>query len=321
MRTLRRPSITPPTLADGGKAARFAENLRKRWQQGKKLTFSAHWTEGDVRGALAAMQGWVCAYCLRKIDDKCKGDVEHFRPKGGVAGQPEHGGYWWLAYSFTNYYLTCNACNQKDKKSVFPLIDEARRITYEDRSGLADEPRLLIDPAIDPVDDWLDFQKKEAWLRLVPSSSASETARRRIEESCDCFKLNGSSALFQARNRAIDAIEEATKGGGDFQKIRRRASRYQAHSHIYRWALVQAGLNPPEPAEELLWHLETLSEQIDFRIEMLVWDSSDKFNLRLKNEFLWTLAFLWAEQYWQYQVKTADVGLRAKKLLEEKISQ
>ncbi|MEN8249010.1 MAG: cytochrome C [Bacteroidota bacterium] len=30
-------------------------------------------------------------------------------------------------------------------------------------------------------------------------------------------------------------------------------------------------------------------------------------------------AFLWAEQYWQYQVKTADVGLRAKKLLSERI--
>jgi len=33
----------------------------------------------------------------------------------------------------------------------------------------------------------------------------------------------------------------------------------------------------------------------------------------------WKDAFLWAEQYWQYQVKTADVGLRAKKLLEEKL--
>jgi len=33
----------------------------------------------------------------------------------------------------------------------------------------------------------------------------------------------------------------------------------------------------------------------------------------------WKDAFLWAEQYWQYQVKTADVGLRAKKLLAEKI--
>ncbi len=32
-------------------------------------------------------------------------------------------------------------------------------------------------------------------------------------------------------------------------------------------------------------------------------------------------AFLWAEQYWQYQVKTADVGLRAKKLLSEKIGE
>ena len=35
----------------------------------------------------------------------------------------------------------------------------------------------------------------------------------------------------------------------------------------------------------------------------------------------WKDAFLWAEQYWQYQVKTADAGLRAKKLLEEKINQ
>jgi len=34
----------------------------------------------------------------------------------------------------------------------------------------------------------------------------------------------------------------------------------------------------------------------------------------------WKQAFLWAEQYWQYQVKTADVGLRAKKLLDEKIN-
>ncbi len=33
----------------------------------------------------------------------------------------------------------------------------------------------------------------------------------------------------------------------------------------------------------------------------------------------WKQAFLWAGQYWQYQVKAADVGLRAKKLLDEKL--
>ncbi len=33
----------------------------------------------------------------------------------------------------------------------------------------------------------------------------------------------------------------------------------------------------------------------------------------------WHDAFLWAEQYWQYQVKTADVGIRAKTILTEEI--
>jgi nitrous-oxide reductase len=42
---------------------------------------------------------------------------------------------------------------------------------------------------------------------------------------------------------------------------------------------------------------------------------------KFAKEGKWKQAFLWAEQYWQYQVKTADVGLRAKKLLEEKMAQ
>ena len=36
---------------------------------------------------------------------------------------------------------------------------------------------------------------------------------------------------------------------------------------------------------------------------------------RYANEGKWRDAFLWAEQYWQYQVKAADAGLRAKELL------
>ena len=31
----------------------------------------------------------------------------------------------------------------------------------------------------------------------------------------------------------------------------------------------------------------------------------------------WQQATLWAEQVWQYQVKAADIGLRAKTYLEE----
>jgi nitrous-oxide reductase len=64
-------------------------------------------------------------------------------------------------------------------------------------------------------------------------------------------------------------------------------------------------------------------------VEALVVDALDQLELakvskanyeRYAAEGKWRDAFLWAEQYWQYQVKTADVGLRAKKLLSEQIS-
>ncbi len=48
--------------------------------------------------------------------------------------------------------------------------------------------------------------------------------------------------------------------------------------------------------------------------------SSKEKHERYAKEGKYKDAFLWAEQYWQYQVKTADVGLRAKKLLGEKIN-
>jgi nitrous-oxide reductase len=64
-------------------------------------------------------------------------------------------------------------------------------------------------------------------------------------------------------------------------------------------------------------------------VEALVVDALDQLDLaktsksnyeRYAAEGKWKDAFLWAEQYWQYQVKTADVGLRAKKLLDEQLS-
>jgi len=49
--------------------------------------------------------------------------------------------------------------------------------------------------------------------------------------------------------------------------------------------------------------------------------TSEKNYKQYAKEGKWKQAFLWAEQYFQYQVKTADVGLRAKTLLGEKLAQ
>ena len=63
-------------------------------------------------------------------------------------------------------------------------------------------------------------------------------------------------------------------------------------------------------------------------VKALVEDAVDQLNKaattkeyyeKYAKEGKWKDAFLWAEQYWQYQVKAADAGLRAKKLLSEKL--
>src|SRR4051812_10882784 len=100
MRKLRRPTVSLPTLTGKGKGAlQAAENVRVRTADPTAvLSFPAHWTESDVRGALHAMHGRVCAYCQSDLPHNDPGDVEHFRPKSE---------YWWLAYEFANYLLSC----------------------------------------------------------------------------------------------------------------------------------------------------------------------------------------------------------------------
>ncbi|MEM6684718.1 MAG: HNH endonuclease [Bacteroidota bacterium] len=55
-----------------------------------------------------------CAYCESPFAVVAYGDVEHYRPKSK---------YWWLAYSYENYLVSCQICNQKFKRDVFPVVN------------------------------------------------------------------------------------------------------------------------------------------------------------------------------------------------------
>lgn len=63
-------------------------------------------------------------------------DIDHYRPKVP---------YWWLAYNYQNYYLTCSECNRYHKKEQFPIYNSSRAI-YETRKNLNEEMPLLINP-------------------------------------------------------------------------------------------------------------------------------------------------------------------------------
>lgn len=105
-----------------------------------------------------------CAYCEKKIASSQHGDVDHYRPKSGVAEEDWtpvqlrrngrtglHPGYFWLAYTPGNLIFCCISCNQ---------IGEGRRwgkgtrfpvgvFRAEEPGEEADEERKLLNPFLD----------------------------------------------------------------------------------------------------------------------------------------------------------------------------
>jgi uncharacterized protein (TIGR02646 family) len=106
----------------------------------------------SVKEALSDAQHGKCAWCERSVagGGGSFGDVEHYRPKGRVSQQVGRvgntPGYYWLAYSWENLLLSCQHCNQRYKKDLFPLANPAKRARVHD-AVVTDELPLLLDPA------------------------------------------------------------------------------------------------------------------------------------------------------------------------------
>jgi len=121
---------------------------------GAAPTFDALWgrREHGFKVMLAEAQRGKCGFCECKVLPTGRGDVEHYRPKGevrelppptarGAQGRYEStpsgrergavvpgGGYWWLAYAWTNWLFACTSCNQDWKRNFFPLTPPAPSI-------------------------------------------------------------------------------------------------------------------------------------------------------------------------------------------------
>ncbi|GMV39067.1 MAG: hypothetical protein AMXMBFR64_07830 [Myxococcales bacterium] len=162
------------------------------------LKANAAWGEG-VKEHFAERQHRKCGYCERLLTDH--GDVEHYRPKTAIftllkpgrerqslnntAGRsfgkpPKVGtwdsGYWWLAYSWDNYLVSCGLCNQSWKNALFPVAGgRAARPAPGDE---AVEDPLLLDPfgRHDPAQH-LEFLGGGAVRPLAGSEHGAETIR------------------------------------------------------------------------------------------------------------------------------------------------
>lgn len=121
---------------------------------------------GAYKSDFSALQNGRCGYCELPAIGTHYGDVEHFRPKGelrilnrekqgkektdlsNVSGRQAKRtigtGYWWDAYSWDNYLLSCAICNQAWKKNFFP-VDTGDNPRERPARGVQ-ENELLLNP-------------------------------------------------------------------------------------------------------------------------------------------------------------------------------
>lgn len=171
-----------------------ARRLTAEQQQGAHVVDRNVYAASEVQRALEKLFFDKCAYCEGKPVATGDWDVEHFRPKGKVAERDGHPGYYWLAYEWTNLYLSCQHCNQKradkarwgdtslapgpaaGKLDQFPLVDEnTRALGHGDDIAL--EAVLLLDPCRDDPEQHIRFSPLGDALPVAGSEKGAVSIR------------------------------------------------------------------------------------------------------------------------------------------------
>ena len=124
----------------------------------KTFNFSSSiYNHPSVKEALILAQHKKCCFCERLIGND--GDVEYFRPKSAYTQNKklERPGYYWLAYDWENLYLCCSACNQRQKKNLFPIADTKKRAHLHNNNIKLEQP-LFINPGKDEPSRHIGFR-------------------------------------------------------------------------------------------------------------------------------------------------------------------
>ena len=152
---------------------------------GKDGDFPSHWLDDELRESLWLMQHRKCCYCERPRDLKREPDIEHFRPKAEIEGEPKPG-YWWLAYEWGNLFFSCKTCNQEHKKNQFPLRAGGKRARTPD-DDLELELPYLINPETENPEDFIVY----TWVNKLDSVySLGLDSDRRGHETIRILCLN-----------------------------------------------------------------------------------------------------------------------------------
>jgi uncharacterized protein (TIGR02646 family) len=157
--------------------------------------YSGRWTA--MRPYLEELSFKKCWYveCQNPGTDD---DVDHFRPKLSVEEAPDHPGYYWLAFDWHNFRLSCHRSNRPrrnvaaretgGKADHFPLIDPDSR-AYKPSDKMEREDPEILDPT-NPEDPPLITFIQSGEAQLSPKYKGFATAERRFESTRLLLHLN-----------------------------------------------------------------------------------------------------------------------------------
>lgn len=187
--------------------------------------------EDDVQETLEGLFHGKCAYCETYYAASAPMDVDHYRPKGKVADDLGHGGYWWIAMAWENLLPSCIDCNRMrgqvlveispslevlarttrppkvnaGKKDSFPLAAAGVRAIAEAKDFSAELP-LLLNPCVDDPAQCLAFafDPQHPVGLLMPVGDLAQRERGAV--SIQIYGLN-RQGLVEDRTRLLRQLE------------------------------------------------------------------------------------------------------------------
>jgi uncharacterized protein (TIGR02646 family) len=198
--------------------------------EGEDHEVSNLYSHVEVKKALEELFFDKCVYCELNPTGTSAWDVEHFRPKGRVAERDEHHGYYWLAYTWENLFLSCQFCNQKRKDQPrfgdpaelpaagkvdhFPLADETQR-AMSPLEPIENESPLLLDPCSDDPETVLNFDVQGFCVEVTELDPVATNSiayfhlnRRRLRDA-RIAKIEQTVAAVKALDGTVSILDRA----------------------------------------------------------------------------------------------------------------
>lgn len=188
---------------------------------GVPATYPGLWSK--YKAIFSKAQLGKCAYCEGQVLGLQYGDVEHIQPKAevhtlddnpnswgreipwssSVEGRKAKGaaikpGYWWRAYCWDNYLLSCQICNQQWKANFYPIVGE-HVIAPTTCAG-----RTLL---LSPFDVGFDPSAHFVFGRLGEISALSDEGRATIA-TCGLDRPSLRSARFKTALATHEHLDE-----------------------------------------------------------------------------------------------------------------